>query len=688
VVRRSEADLDAFEVSIRAVLDNATGWTRGGSEATRPIERLHQRTKAIAEDLRLDMRALLNTQRARTEPFQIALFGRTKSGKSTLYGALSREPGAERHIGKGGDRTTQDIRTYPAAGILFVDVPGICAYGQEGRFDEQVARTIVEPSDVILFMVTDDGVHEPELEALYQLRLFNKPLILVHNLKLGLDDKFTLDRARKGRERVFEERTLDEHSRRIDRYFRERGINGPDRVIPIHADAAWRSIREQDPAMARWFRDFSRIADLEAALVEYAAYRGTFIRARTYSEPLIRFHDDTIARLRRDVIALGTHRRFVSDQKSRLVRLMFRIERDSLAKLDAIPSTFAPLEAQIDQLLEEYAGEELLARWTSLLNGPGTQIAIESLATTLAADINTGLAAFQQQSEYDAATIARDIEVECDAAMPTLGTAGRWWRRAGMSVAAIAGVAAVLTPGGIVVGVLGAIGGYVLNRVGDSVEKKRRRDFESSREAARTMMLESLRKKEAGVRRTLERWLRKQLGEPAQRRAGQDFDDLLRGVETVRGATEGCADALSLTLDDENRRLLWIAFRTANNADPPIIHRVARSQGALVKAFCATEPPLELQEATAALLGERVYMLRGQEQLGRAVAIALAPAQIDPAQVRIRHARDTGQWPTASVGVPDSERGRAIGPRGLNVTVAQRLCRTWISIDRISRRGT
>jgi hypothetical protein len=59
-------------------------------------------------------------------PFSIALFGRTMSGKSTLMEILTHGDGTS--IGKGAQRTTRDVRTYPYNNMIIIDVPGIAAF--------------------------------------------------------------------------------------------------------------------------------------------------------------------------------------------------------------------------------------------------------------------------------------------------------------------------------------------------------------------------------------------------------------------------------------------------------------------------------------------------------------------------------------------------------------------------------
>lgn len=62
-----------------------------------------------------------------TKDFSIVVYGRTEAGKSTLMEILTCGNGDS--IGKGGQRTTLDVRDYYWQGLKITDVPGISAFG-------------------------------------------------------------------------------------------------------------------------------------------------------------------------------------------------------------------------------------------------------------------------------------------------------------------------------------------------------------------------------------------------------------------------------------------------------------------------------------------------------------------------------------------------------------------------------
>ncbi|MFN7658081.1 MAG: GTPase, partial [Dolichospermum sp.] len=80
----------------------------------------------------------LDKKRKHLKDFTVALFGRTKAGKSTLRETLTRGNGST--IGKGSQRTTRDVKEYSWQGLRLLDTPGIEAY--QGDDDTNKANDI------------------------------------------------------------------------------------------------------------------------------------------------------------------------------------------------------------------------------------------------------------------------------------------------------------------------------------------------------------------------------------------------------------------------------------------------------------------------------------------------------------------------------------------------------------------
>lgn len=115
--------------------------------------------------------------------FTVLVFGRTEVGKSTLMEVLTHGDG--KSIGQGGQRTTRDIREYHWNGLKVIDVPGIAAF--KGKEDEDVAFEAVPSADLVMFLISDDGVQAEEAKHLARLLSMGKPVLGLINIKVGFD---------------------------------------------------------------------------------------------------------------------------------------------------------------------------------------------------------------------------------------------------------------------------------------------------------------------------------------------------------------------------------------------------------------------------------------------------------------------------------------------------------------------
>lgn len=120
--------------------------------------------------------------RGRTKFFSIVVYGRNEAGKSPFMEILTHGNGQS--IGKGGQRTTLDVRDYFWNGLKITDVPGIFAFSldaKEARVDESLALEAAKKADLILFLLTSDAPQPDEAEKLAQLRRLGKPVLGVIN---------------------------------------------------------------------------------------------------------------------------------------------------------------------------------------------------------------------------------------------------------------------------------------------------------------------------------------------------------------------------------------------------------------------------------------------------------------------------------------------------------------------------
>jgi hypothetical protein len=143
------------------------------------LEKVAQEINKLAQSGMDDLRKSLDIKKAKIPDFTLALFGRTKAGKSTIREALTN--GSGETIGKGSQRTTRDVREYKWRGLRLLDTPGIEAY--QGEEDTAKANDVIDQSDIVIFLTSDDSVQPGEFEAMKKLKKINKFFIVLLNVK-------------------------------------------------------------------------------------------------------------------------------------------------------------------------------------------------------------------------------------------------------------------------------------------------------------------------------------------------------------------------------------------------------------------------------------------------------------------------------------------------------------------------
>lgn len=156
-----------------------------------------------------DTQASLRSKNKMSSYFNITLFGKTKAGKSTLMEILTHGDGS--HMGKGGQRTTRDVRSYEWRGMSVTDVPGIDAYG--GQEDDAKAEEAAIYADLILFMITAGQPEGSEADWMVKLKKMDKPILCVCNYKQSLGegvDDFRLKRLLSNPQKLEERMNIGE----------------------------------------------------------------------------------------------------------------------------------------------------------------------------------------------------------------------------------------------------------------------------------------------------------------------------------------------------------------------------------------------------------------------------------------------------------------------------------------------
>lgn len=319
-----DATMERGKVRIGAVMSHATvsAYDAWSDHFQQIMKAQMHALEAAGEQCRETVDKNIGVRLDDMEHFRITLFGRTMAGKSTLMEILTHGDG--KHIGKGAQRTTQDVREYLWEGknLHVTDVPGIGAFG--GKEDEDKAFEAAKKGDLIIFLLTDDNPNPTEAAWMTKLRQIGKPILGILNVKVTMGSSAKLfERDMRSK---FEPERLDAIIRQF-RNFAE--LDGQDwenvQFIPCHLKCAFEAQKEKDYENRKKYEEMSRFGDVERAIIDCVQQRGTMIRMKTFidlaEQPIVQLRDEIQRSLQEE-----------EESRARLQEVMdeFRAKRDQL----------------------------------------------------------------------------------------------------------------------------------------------------------------------------------------------------------------------------------------------------------------------------------------------------------------------------------------------------------------------
>ncbi|MEG5036517.1 GTPase [Microcoleus sp. AT3-D2] len=230
--------LSKLEKNIKVAIENIKYKTSGKGQATTAKEvakQLENTGNDLSAEIIKEMKIVRDSLRAKERAlnhFSIAFMGKTKAGKSTLH-AIITDDGWDA-IGVGKQRTTRLNRVCEWKNIRIIDTPGIGAPG--GESDEEIAKSIIDESDVICYVVTSDSIQESEFGFLQLLKEKAKPLIILLNIHKNLSDPRRLEHFLQNPDKLFVmegQSGIGGHIQRIRRYAKQHYANDYFDIRPL-----------------------------------------------------------------------------------------------------------------------------------------------------------------------------------------------------------------------------------------------------------------------------------------------------------------------------------------------------------------------------------------------------------------------------------------------------------------------
>jgi len=281
-LQRALSALSKLGKNIQEAIEDIKHKTGSKGQATTAKEvakQLEDTRKSLSAEIIKEIENVRESLRAKERAlnhFSITFMGRTKAGKSTLH-AIVTDDGWDA-IGVGKQRTTRFNRVYEWKNIRIIDTPGIGAPG--GKSDEEIAKSIIDESDVICYVVTNDSIQESEFAFLRLLKEKAKPLIILLNVKNNLRDSRRLEHFLKNPDKAFVmdgQSGLGGHIERIRRYAREHYANDYFDIVPVMLLAAQLSREPEHAKKKQELFKASRMQDfldsIRVSLVNHGAIR-------------------------------------------------------------------------------------------------------------------------------------------------------------------------------------------------------------------------------------------------------------------------------------------------------------------------------------------------------------------------------------------------------------------------------
>lgn len=197
---------------------------------------IHKNIKELEEALEKKERDL--------KYYTISFIGKTKAGKSTLHSIITGT--GNEFIGVGKQRTTRFNRIYEWKNIRIIDTPGIGAPG--GKSDEEIAKSVIDESDLICYVLKNDSIQETEFNFLKLIKDRNKPIVILLNVKENIENEARLKIFLKEPEKWYkrkDEKSLQGHINRIREYAKKHYSNEYFEIYPIQMLAAKMSNEEK-----------------------------------------------------------------------------------------------------------------------------------------------------------------------------------------------------------------------------------------------------------------------------------------------------------------------------------------------------------------------------------------------------------------------------------------------------------
>lgn len=179
-----EGDFGQIKLGLQKAIDALLPWVEGAEHDQQEIKGAAGAFTRLLSSSQADIQELFSRQRKTLKTVNLAFFGRTGAGKSSLIEALTHGNGDS--VSKGESDWTVEVRPVSWHGCRLLDTPGINGWGRNVNRStlEAHARKAVETADIVLLCFDSQSQQEAEFEKVAQwIQAYGKPAIAVLNCR-------------------------------------------------------------------------------------------------------------------------------------------------------------------------------------------------------------------------------------------------------------------------------------------------------------------------------------------------------------------------------------------------------------------------------------------------------------------------------------------------------------------------
>lgn len=350
-------------------------------------------------DLYNEVKYELKNNKDNLTNFNIVVYGKTMTGKSTLMETLLKGNGQS--IGRGTQRTTLDVRSYRWNNLQIYDTPGIAASAAGGREDERKAYEVAKEADMIVFLLGDDNISDEEAKAFAKLKKMGKPILVVLNAKYDL----TNNRLGKLKLKKLNEVMSKERIKMLEDDFVEHVKNQNvtwkgTRFVGVHLQAAYLSQKGKSPIDGLSAKELSNISNfkyIEKAVIEEIINKGTFYQYKVFVDIAYKQTEEIFNTIHKELDILNGMVTSFDYNKQKLARIKKQFNVYGLYEVDnLIRRIKRELENEVDDFVDYYYDVESAGdAWKDVVEKLGIEAKAKDLFKLLGKECRARIEEFQ-----------------------------------------------------------------------------------------------------------------------------------------------------------------------------------------------------------------------------------------------------------------------------------------------------